>query len=271
MKFDVKKIENIIRDVVAEAVMPRWRNLGAGDISEKQGPQDLVTIADGACEKALSARLLDLYPNTKIVGEEICESEQGRMQLFGGTDPVWVIDPIDGTMAFANGQPQFDCMLALVHKKELLAGWIFSPTDNDFYIGEKGAGAMRLVDGHSINLSPVAKDKPLSGLTGILGKKFFSTNRLDELKAKKTHFADLVETVNAGHDYARMARGEAQFAIYGKTMPWDHMPGLAILSALGFMYAKHDGRDYLSDFEWQGGLLIAPQQSDWQALRDILF
>lgn len=269
MTPDLEKVAAIIRAVAAEEILPRWRNLGADDVAEKTGPDDLVTVADKASEDALSRQLLSLYPGTFIVGEESVESEPGRMDLFSSDETLWVIDPIDGTMAFSKGQPSFDVMIACVRKRELLAGWVYAPVDDDFYMGEKGSGVWRMNKGISAAL-PKNQKKTLPEITGILGKKMFSESLREQIKAKESRFNKFISTICAGHDYARILRGEAQCAVYNKIMPWDHLPGLMMASELGFHYAKWDGSPYLPG-DTQGGLLISPTRESWQEIKEILF
>src|SRR5690606_6840874 len=107
-------VARAVADVAAAEVMPRWRNLGAGDIAHKTGPDDLVTVADKAAEFALTARLAALLPGSTVVGEEAVAADPTVMQRLSEPGPVWVIDPIDGTAAFATGEPNFTLMVALV-------------------------------------------------------------------------------------------------------------------------------------------------------------
>lgn len=268
MMIEIEKVADLIRDVAAEEVLSRWRNLGAGDITEKTGPTDLVTVADRACEKALSARLIAAYPGTLVVGEEGVEADKTLLGRLNSSTPVWIMDPIDGTMAFSQGRPEFDVMLALVQGGELLAGWIYAPVTGDFFMGEKGGGVTLTQNGTMQKLPPVA-DLPLTDLTGVLGKKFFSDSDREKLKSKASGFKSIISTICAGHDYARILKGEAQFAIYNRCMPWDHVPGLALLSELGFSYTKHNGTPYMP-WDTDGGLMIGPKAQQAE-LRQLFF
>src|SRR5689334_12949265 len=100
-------VEDAIRAVVAEEVLPRWRKLSDGDVVEKNGPNDLVTIADRRAEERLTERLTALLPGSVVVGEEAVSADASVLQRLGGDAPVWVIDPIDGTAAFVRGEDGF--------------------------------------------------------------------------------------------------------------------------------------------------------------------
>lgn len=275
MNFDFEKVAKAIRDVADTEILPRWQHLKAGEITQKTGPDDIVTIADGAAEKALGHRLLQLYPETEVVGEEGVTADTARMKLFNGEKPVWVIDPIDGTMAFSKGGACFDIMMALVKGRELLGGWIYGPVERRMIMGGKGTGVFRCQmtedrgQEKRERLPSARAGVPLKELTGILGKKFFPEEMRKKLFGKTGDFKKLINTLCAGHDYARLLRGEADFSIYNKTMPWDHLPGLALAAELGYFYAKWDGTPYLPG-DHKGGLLIAPDKDSWEKINGLL-
>jgi fructose-1,6-bisphosphatase/inositol monophosphatase family enzyme len=270
IKINVEQVAGFIREVAQEEVLPRWRNLAEGDISEKNGPDDVVTIADKESEKALSRRLLAAYPQSMIVGEEGAAADESIMERLSGDQPVWIIDPIDGTMAFSKGRPYFDIMLALVQNGEILAGWIYAPVDDDFYMGEKGGGVMRQSVGQPAQkLPPVYMPENIESMTGIMGKKFFTDEEHQTLKNRCGVFKNMINTLCAGHDYARLLRGEAHFSVYNKCMPWDHVPGLALVSELGFAFSRHDRSPYMP-WHTSGGILVTPKSAAQDKIRTAL-
>src|SRR5258706_79102 len=109
MLVDSEKIERLIAEVAAEEVMPRFEKLEAGDVSEKS-PGDLVTIADVATERRLTPALLDALPGSRVVGEEAAAADPRILDQLAGDDPVWVVDPVDGTANYAAGLPMFSVM-----------------------------------------------------------------------------------------------------------------------------------------------------------------
>ncbi|HVY12875.1 MAG TPA: inositol monophosphatase [Alphaproteobacteria bacterium] len=273
--MNIERIGEIIREVAAAEVMPRWQKLEKHEILEKTGPKDLVTVADRACEKALAPRLVAELAGSVVVGEEGVEADASVYKQLEGGQLVWVIDPVDGTMAFSEGRREFDVMVALTRGKELLAGWIYSPTDDDLYMAEKGSGILRshrlptTGDAKPLPISPAKIGNDIKDFSGILGRANFSEEQRNALKTKQPHFKKWLPTVCAGHDYTRLVRGEAQFAVYNKCMAWDHAPGLALLQEIGFKFARFDGSPYrLSDPS--GGLLIVPS-AQWEEIQRLLF
>lgn len=260
----------VLDEVSALEVMPRWRNLGQGDVAEKTGPDDLVTIADQRAEEALAQRLARLLPGSNVIGEEAISADPTVRRLFREPQPLWVIDPIDGTSAFAAGEPDFTIMVALVEEGRLAAGWILAPAEGWLVCGGPDLGArQRGGDGTMQSLPRPAMPDSIGSMIGLLGKRNITPERRAELEARARHFRALDGVTYAGIDYARLARGEAQFAVYNKTEPWDHLPGLAVVSGQGFHYARHDGSPYRPG-DNTGGLLVTPGALSFRLIRDAL-
>ena len=99
---------------------------------------EAVTEADGEIEELLRRRIGETFPEDLIVGEE-----------FGGpaasTIPagkrVWQIDPIDGTLNFAMGLPNYCISLALLQGSQVLAACIHQPATGDTFSALAGGGA----------------------------------------------------------------------------------------------------------------------------------
>ncbi len=263
-------VTDILTEVASREVMPRWRNLGAGDVSEKSGPGDLVTIADQQCELALTHRLAALLPGSVVVGEEAVSADASVLDRLKGSGPVWVIDPIDGTSGFAAGEPEFALMVALVRNGQPELGWILAPALGEITLGGTSEGVWHGTGGApAALLRKNALVPPLSAMVGLLGKRNITAERRAELEAKAGHFKALEGVICAGIDYARLVRGEAHFALYSKSEPWDHLPGLGILAGVGFHATKHDGSPYRPG-DNTGGLLVAPDATSLEHIRAVM-
>lgn len=259
-----------LTEVAAQEVMPRWRNLGTGDVTEKAGPGDLVTVADQRAELELTARLQALLPGSAVVGEEAVSADAAVLGRLAGPGPVWVVDPIDGTSAFAAGEPEFALMVALVRGGRPEAGWIVAPALGEVTYGGLAWGVWQGCKGAAaIPLERTPPPALLADMIGLLGKRNITLARRAELQAKERHFKGLEGVICAGIDYARIARGDAHFALYSKSEPWDHLPGLGILAGLGFQSAKHDGSPYRPG-DNTGGLLVAPDAPSLAQIRAVL-
>ena len=103
-------------------------------VSEK-GPGDFVTSADKRTEKILINELQKAHPEYGIVTEESGIINKSNIKNR------WIIDPIDGTMNFLNGVPQFAISIGYEEEGEIKSGVIFNPIANEMFCAEKGNGA----------------------------------------------------------------------------------------------------------------------------------
>ena len=113
-------------------ILPRFRRVG---VETKQDGSP-VTEADRAAERAIRAVLREAYPDFGVLGEEY-----GDEGVRGGR--CWVVDPIDGTLAFSRGIPLFSTLIALLDEGEPVLGLIDLPGVGERYVGWKGGGVRR--------------------------------------------------------------------------------------------------------------------------------
>lgn len=157
---EIDQVAALIAETAREIILPRFGRLEAGAVMEK-APGDLVTIADQEGEVRLTERLPDLLPGSRVVGEEAYAKSPAVLDTLDGEDPVWVIDPVDGTANFVAGRPRFATIVALARKGETLAGWIHLPIEDRTAWAIRGEGAY--LDGQRLIL---ARPGPLSTLRG---------------------------------------------------------------------------------------------------------
>ena len=72
------QVAELIREVAATIVLPRFRHLAADEVHQKT-PGDLVTIADQESERALTKGLTALRPGSTVVGEEGVAADPAMM------------------------------------------------------------------------------------------------------------------------------------------------------------------------------------------------
>jgi fructose-1,6-bisphosphatase/inositol monophosphatase family enzyme len=178
------------------------------------------------------------------------------LRLLSGHDPVWILDPVDGTANFVNGVERFATMVALVRGGETVMGWIHDPLTARTLWAEKGAGA--LVEGPDNAPSPqciVQDDRSLPEMTVALHHKAFGPH-LGKFKRN-------LRLGSAAHDYWSLVDGRAEILSYRRLRPWDHAAGVLIHGEAGGYGRLLTGRHYrpLPD---QEGLLCAPNAEVWR-------
>ena len=100
-----------------------------------KSPGDFVSSADKRTEKIIIGELQKAHPDYGIITEESGVINESNIEKR------WIIDPIDGTMNFLNGIPQFAISIGYEENGEIKCGVIFNPVTNEMYYAEKGSGA----------------------------------------------------------------------------------------------------------------------------------
>jgi myo-inositol-1(or 4)-monophosphatase len=113
-------------------ILSRW--FGRAGPVRLKSPRDPVTRADGASERAIRRLLHHRFPRIGFVGEESGATETGP-------DGRWIVDPLDGTIAFVAGLPTFGVSIALERAGRLEVGVLLFPRLRELFVAERGRGA----------------------------------------------------------------------------------------------------------------------------------
>ncbi|MEO7118870.1 MAG: inositol monophosphatase family protein [Candidatus Limnocylindrales bacterium] len=115
---------------------------------EHKAAHDVVTEVDTLSEELIISTIRDAFPNDRFLAEESGHSGNGSHK--GGRTPpptidpdtrTWVIDPLDGTVNYANGIPVFCVSIGLVVGGLPVIAAVFDPTRDDLYSAVAGGGA----------------------------------------------------------------------------------------------------------------------------------
>jgi myo-inositol-1(or 4)-monophosphatase len=130
-------LENIIRlaKQVGDYQKSNMFNKGLS-IGSKSTEIDLVTEVDKKSDEIIINYIQGQFPGHSILTEESGESGNG-------SDYLWIIDPLDGTVNFAQGLPIYAISIALQYKGETVLGVVYSPVIGDLFTAVKGMGAYR--------------------------------------------------------------------------------------------------------------------------------
>jgi myo-inositol-1(or 4)-monophosphatase len=127
----------------AGRILDRW--FGRTGPVRLKGPRDPVTRADGASERVIRQILGRRFPAIGFVGEE-----SGAVTT--GPDGRWIVDPLDGTIAYVAGLPSFGVSIALERRGRLETGVMLFPRLRELFVAERGRGAW--LNGRRIRVSP---------------------------------------------------------------------------------------------------------------------
>jgi myo-inositol-1(or 4)-monophosphatase len=101
--------------------------------------RDVVTEVDYASEKLVLDAIRDRYPEDGILAEESGHHRRRNREPFAGR--TWVVDPLDGTVNYANGIPYFCVSMALVDASGPLVAVVLDPQRDDLYAAKRDGPA----------------------------------------------------------------------------------------------------------------------------------
>jgi myo-inositol-1(or 4)-monophosphatase len=223
--------QKLAREAGELARSGRVRALGA--VGSKSSPTDPVTELDRATESLVRQRLAAERPGDEVLGEEAGSSS-------GGSGVRWVLDPIDGTVNYLYGLPQYAVSLAVQWKGRTVAGVVRNPESGEEWTAFSGGGAWR--GEHRLAGSSVSTlDRALVGT----GFGYDSAVRAEQA----TVVADLLPRVRdirrlgaASLDLCFAAEGRLDAYYERGLQPWDLAAGALIAEEAGLLVTGLDGQ-----------------------------
>ncbi len=263
---DILFLGDCVREAALAEIMPRFRNLGAADVSEKTSAIDLVTQADLLAEHRITAALRERFPAALIVGEEAYDADRSVVPALADAELAFVIDPVDGTFNFAAGLPVFGTILAVTVRGETVAGIIHDPVLGDTVTAIKGAGTVLMrQNGQSTKLK-VAEPASLNQMVGGMSWGHMDEPDRSRICANMAKIRMTFAFNCSAYEYWMVASGKLHFIGHTKLMPWDHLAGVLAHQEAGGHTAKFDGTPYRPG-ETTGGIISAPDKESWQLIR----
>jgi myo-inositol-1(or 4)-monophosphatase len=209
---------------------------GTFTISSKATINDLVTEADHASEKAIFKVIQQNHPDHFILSEET-----GSMPTQSNIK--WIIDPIDGTINFANGIPICCVSIGVEENGEMMMGAVYNPFMNELFFAEKGRGAF-------LNDQPIKVSNKNNLLTSCLVTGF-PYQYLDTENGPLQIFEKLIRKSipvrrlgSAALDLCWTAAGRFDGFYEHKLQAWDSAAGYLIVQEAGGMVTDLKGEKY---------------------------
>jgi myo-inositol-1(or 4)-monophosphatase len=227
-----EELLEIARTVAEEAgaLAARLRAEGVEVAATKSSPIDIVTEADRATEALIRARLAALRPGDGFLGEE--SGAEGST-----TGLTWVVDPIDGTVNYLYGLPNWSVSIAVVEGDPdpatwtALAGVVHAPALGEVYTASAGGGAH--LDGHRLRVrDAVPLDRALVA-TGFHYTQAIRTNQARVAQPLLARVRDLRRAGGAAIDLAYIAAGRLDAYFEQGLNPWDQAAGALLVTEAG--------------------------------------
>lgn len=250
-------------DVGDNILMKRFYSLSPDDIRPKGDQNDLVTIVDEEAEKVLSARLTELLPGSVVVGEEGVAANPATLNRLAGEAPVWLIDPLDGTLNYANRRPAFGVIVALIRRGRTTAGWIYDPFDGRMAMGAEGEGAF--LNGVRVRIEAPSA---LGDMVGALYTYNAPKEDREALEEKAIMLNENRRHMSSAQEYLAILQGRSHFAAFHRIKPWDHAAGALLLTEAGGHAAFVADEKIYEPALTDGSVLMAADRRTWRILRD---
>jgi myo-inositol-1(or 4)-monophosphatase len=218
------------------------------EVSSKSTPTDLVSEADLASERAIKALLATCRPDDGFVGEE-----GGSAQGTSGLD--WVVDPLDGTVNFLFGIPQWCVSVAVKDRQGTVAGAVYDPNRDELFTATREGEARMSGPEGVVELRGSEREELASAMlaTGLAYDAKVRAAQAKVLARAIPRVRDIRRFGSAALDLAWTAAGRFDGYFERTVKPWDIAAGALICERAGLSVLdlpEHEDLPY--------GILAAP-------------
>lgn len=210
--------------------VPAGGAMQPGSIQTKSTPTDPVTVVDTETERLLRARLAELRPGDHVLGEE-----EGGSAVAAAGVPVWVIDPIDGTVNFVYGIETYAVSVGVQIDGVSVAGAVANVPTGELYSAAVGHGATVTRDGSSTTLRCNVIDDLSMALLGT-GFSYDAGQRRRQAAVLAALLPDVRDVRRIGScalDLCMVAAGRLDAYFEDDVRVWDWAAGALIAAEAG--------------------------------------
>ncbi|MCF7871974.1 inositol monophosphatase [Candidatus Woesearchaeota archaeon] len=205
-------------------------------VTIKENPKDFATNADMKCNELIIKKIKKEFPDHGIISEELKEhNKDAKIQ--------WLVDPIDGTLAYSNGHEGYGVMISLMKSNEITNTAIYMPALNEMYYAEKNKGVF--MNGQKINCST---EEQIISSTGLLSTKLNKERLNFEKKLYKATKGNI--RLNSGYSvcnwitYVASGKVDWIFIPVVNPCPWDSDTVYLLLAEAGCEVTDSKGNKY---------------------------
>jgi myo-inositol-1(or 4)-monophosphatase len=230
-------------------------------IASKSTPTDLVSDADTASEQAIRGLLAERRPQDGFLGEE-------GPSASGSSGLSWVVDPLDGTVNFLFGIPQWSVSVAVRDERGTIAGAVYDPNRRELFTAARDRPAMLREPSGARELTLAAESNEHAGAhagdaraalatamvaTGLAYDAQVRAAQAEVLARLVPRVRDIRRFGSAALDLAWTAAGRYDAYFERSVKPWDVAAGALVCERSGLSLAELPERGVLP---W--GVLVAP-------------
>jgi myo-inositol-1(or 4)-monophosphatase len=217
-----------------------------GDFSGRElvvtykGAVNLVTEADRQAERLITEKITTTYPNHIVIGEEGGETVP---PVSSAREPIWFVDPLDGTTNFAHGFPFYCVSIGIEVEGRIAVGVVYDPVRRELFSAIRGKGAF--CNGRRLRVSATEKLDQSLLVTG------FAYNVRTSRRNNVGHFSQFSlrcrgvrRTGSAALDLCYVAAGRLDGFWEMNLCPWDTAAGSLIVEEAGGRMSSFGGEPY---------------------------
>lgn len=213
------EVAHELADRAAVAAMHFFRN---GVVAELKADDSPVTAADHAVERLLRDSLAVVRPDDAVLGEEF--------GLTGHGARTWIIDPIDGTRAFAAGDPHWRVQIALRVDTTIMVAVVDEPATGRRWWATTGTGTFER-QGSTVRRLNVSTRRSSHGATiAHYPPAVFERLPPHHTTAPRSPLG-LVELI----------QGKVDAYFVDCCEVWDHAPWVLLVQEAGGRFTDHEG------------------------------
>jgi len=230
----------LLRAVEAGAAQLQHFFNGEFRVSNKEGVNNLVTEADHAAEKAIIDIIKQEHPGHFILSEETGE-------IVMDSEYKWIIDPIDGTVNFANGIPICCVSIGVEKAGKMILGAVYNPLMGEMFFAQKGYGA-------SFNNKKITVSEKTEVIKSCLVTGFpytYAETKNSPLQVFERFIRNGVPVRRLGSaaiDLCWVAAGRFDGFYEHKLQAWDSAAGFLIVEEAGGKVTDFEG-NYFSPYQ----------------------
>ena len=220
---DLLVLARVVAREAAELVRLR-REEGVHVAATKTSSTDVVTDADRESEALIRQRILAARPDDAFLGEEGSDTA-------GSSGVRWIVDPIDGTVNYFYGLPQYAVSIGVEVDGIAQVGVVVNAANGDEYAAVRGQGATR--NGQPIAVRP---PKPLERsviLTGYNYEREVRARQAASVAQLVVRVADIRRFGSCALDLCALAAGQCDGYVEEGCKPWDYAAGRLVAEEAG--------------------------------------
>ncbi|MEP6815424.1 MAG: inositol monophosphatase family protein [Marmoricola sp.] len=216
--------------VAAEAatLVARMRSEGVDVSATKSSPVDVVTRADEAAQRLIRSRLLGARPDDGFLGEE-------GGHVAGTSGVRWVVDPIDGTVNYLYGTPEYAVSIAAELAGRMVAGVVHAPATGVVHAATLGGGST--CDGVPLWVRDVVEVRQRLILTGFGYGEELRRRQGGYVAAMLPRVRDIRRRGACALDLCTIGAGLADGYVEEGVNLWDHAAGALVATEAGATFA----------------------------------